>query len=396
MKVGRNDLCPCGSGKKFKKCHLNMPSLETMARMQRQGPPIPPHILEQMERHRREEQARVATLGEIRPIIHVEYAGYRMVAVGNQLYYSKKWKFFTDFLFEYGITRFGRDWFEAQKIAAPSEQHPAWIWRKLAYEFMRKQQPVEEGVFAAVPNGPLAACNNFYYDLYTVDDNGGLDDDLLERLKDREQFQGALHELFAEATCLRGGFSIIRENERDPARRHVEFVAVHKATGQHVLIEAKSRHRPGVLAHPGQRNASPDFRFGRLINDAIAKDPNNPVAIFVDTNLPADRAARFYPPVPANPPTLPKVMSRLLEMLSKDHGGLDPYNLLVFSNHPQHYSEDDAIAPGSQVVGIISRNPRVPVYRQEALMDLLKAANLFGNVPTAFPPDRNADLETRR
>lgn len=22
MKVGRNDLCPCGSGLKFKKCHL--------------------------------------------------------------------------------------------------------------------------------------------------------------------------------------------------------------------------------------------------------------------------------------------------------------------------------------------------------------------------------------
>ena len=23
-KVGRNDLCPCGSGKKFKKCHMGM------------------------------------------------------------------------------------------------------------------------------------------------------------------------------------------------------------------------------------------------------------------------------------------------------------------------------------------------------------------------------------
>ena len=23
MKVGRPDLCPCSSGKKFKKCHLN-------------------------------------------------------------------------------------------------------------------------------------------------------------------------------------------------------------------------------------------------------------------------------------------------------------------------------------------------------------------------------------
>ena len=23
MKIGRNDKCPCGSGKKFKKCHMN-------------------------------------------------------------------------------------------------------------------------------------------------------------------------------------------------------------------------------------------------------------------------------------------------------------------------------------------------------------------------------------
>lgn len=26
-KVGRNDPCPCGSGKKFKKCHLGKPAL---------------------------------------------------------------------------------------------------------------------------------------------------------------------------------------------------------------------------------------------------------------------------------------------------------------------------------------------------------------------------------
>lgn len=26
MKVGRNDLCPCGSGMKFKKCHLGKPA----------------------------------------------------------------------------------------------------------------------------------------------------------------------------------------------------------------------------------------------------------------------------------------------------------------------------------------------------------------------------------
>lgn len=37
MKIGRNDFCPCGSGKKFKKCHLNMePSItQTNPNMQR-------------------------------------------------------------------------------------------------------------------------------------------------------------------------------------------------------------------------------------------------------------------------------------------------------------------------------------------------------------------------
>ena len=26
-KTGRNDYCPCGSGKKFKKCHLDKPAI---------------------------------------------------------------------------------------------------------------------------------------------------------------------------------------------------------------------------------------------------------------------------------------------------------------------------------------------------------------------------------
>jgi hypothetical protein len=235
----------------------------------------------------------------------------------------------------------------------------------------------------------MAACNYFYYDLYTVDDNSLLDDDLLNRLRHRDQFQGALHELFAEATCLRAGFTIIRENEKDPNRRHVEFVAVHKATGQHILVEAKSRHRAGVMGQPGTRKDAPDIRFRRLINDAVAKDPNNPLAVFVDTNLPPNRAYRFYTPR-SRSPIIPSVaMTALIDKVRQDYGGVDPYNILVLSNHPQHYSEDDRIAPGNHWAGSISQKARVPVYHQKALLDLLKAVNLYGNVPTHFPPDRN-------
>ncbi len=387
MKIGRNDLCPCGSGRKFKKCHLNMPRLQMATPLEQEVPAMPAHIHQRIERHRLEEQARVATFGEIRPIIHTpNYKGYRFVAVRGRVYYSKKWRFFLDFLLEYGMMRFGQEWLEAQNNATVADQHPLYRWRKQAYAYMRLQKPLPNGVFAALPNGPLAACNNFYYDLYTVDDNSHLNEDLLDRLRNRDQFQGALHELFAEATCLRAGFTIIRENEKDPNRRHVEFMAVHKSTGQHVLVEAKSRHRPGVMGREGTKDPSPDYRFRRLINDAVTKDPNNPLALFVDTNLPVERAERFYATPSLNPPVPSPVMAAIIDRVRIDHGDVDPYNLLVFSNHPQHYFEDDRIAPGNRFSAFLCNKPRVPVVHQQALSDLVAAANLYGNVPTHFPP----------
>jgi hypothetical protein len=353
-------------------------------------PPISPEVWKKFEEQRRHEEARVAAFGEIRPMIHLsDYAGYRFVGVRNRLYYSKKWNFFTDFLLEYGLTQLGQEWLEAQKSAAETDRHPVYVWRQQAYAYMRKQKPQPDGTFSAAPNGPMAACNNFYYDLYTVDDNSLLDENLLNRLRHRDQFQGALHELFAEATCLRAGFTIIRENEKDANRKHVEFVAVHKATGQHVLVEAKSRHRAGVMGQPGTRKEAPDIRFHRLINDAVTKDPNNPLAIFVDTNLPPDRAHAFYTPRSRSPIIPPLAMTALMDKVRKEFGGVDPYNIIVFSNHPQHYSEDDRVAPGSLWAGFISEKARVPVYHQKALLDLFEAVNVYGNVPTHFPPDRN-------
>ena len=358
-------------------------------------PPIPAHIWKRIEDDRLREQTRLATYGEIRPVIHLaDFHGYRFVGVRNRLYYSKKWRFFTDFLLEYGPMMFGKEWLEEQKNASDVDQHPLYIWRKQAYEYMRRQTPQQDGMFVAVPNGALAACNNFYYDLYTVDDNSVLDDDLVARLKHRDQFQGALHELFAEATCLRAGFTIIRENAKDPKRRHVEFVAVHKSTGQHILVEAKSRHRPGIMGRRGSRDATADIKFRRLINDAVAKDPKNPLAIFVDTNLPAERAHRFYSPRSTNPLTPSLAMSALMEKVRKDYGGVDPYNLIVFSNHPCHYSDDDRPATGSRWSGFISQKARVPVIHQQTLFDLLRAVNLYGNVPTHFPPDRNVEQQS--
>ena len=48
----------------------------------------------------------------------------------------------------------------------------------------------------------------------------------------------------------------------------------------------------------------------------------------------------------------------------------------------------DQMAPGSRWAGFLSQKTRVPVYHRQALVDLFKAVNLYGNVPTHFPPDR--------
>jgi hypothetical protein len=82
--------------------------------------------------------------------------------------------------------------------------------------------------------------------------------------------------VFAEPTCLRAGFTIEREDEHDPATRHAEFTATHKAIGEKFSIEAKSKHRPGVLGFAGiaQPDEKLSLAFGRLINDAAAKKPS--------------------------------------------------------------------------------------------------------------------------
>ena len=261
MKVGRNDPCPCGSGKKFKKCHLSVLAVPP--------PEISDKAMRQIAEHLARERQRVARFGEIRPVITTQNWGKRFVVVRNRLHWGN-WRFFADFLDPYFCSVFGREWYEAQLATPEQMRHPALIWRTQALKFMSKQQPTSPGIYCAIPNGFMAAYLTLAYDLYVVDDNNTLDAELLARLKHRDQFQGARHELFAEATCLRGGFNVKHEDERDRASRHVEFVATHRTTGIRLAVEAKSKHRPGVLGRAGAPEPADQARckFARLINDA--------------------------------------------------------------------------------------------------------------------------------
>lgn len=292
MTIGRDDRCPCGSGLRFIQCCLlKVPPINLAPRVPAPAP-LPSRIIAQMDDHRAHMRSHLQQFGHVREPLQVpKFSGHRIMIVHNRIYPGKNWNFFSDFLFDYGHTRFGRDWLEDQTQLATQNQHPLFALRQDASAHLQNVPRLPDGGIR--PNGAVAARNSIYYDLYVVDDNGLLSDQLLARLKHRDQFQGAAHELFVIATCLRAGFTIIPENENDPNRRHTEFVAVHKSSGQHILVEAKSRHRGGVMGRPGAESINPDFRFRRLIHDAVAKDPENPLALFLDTNISPERANRF-------------------------------------------------------------------------------------------------------
>lgn len=388
-KLGRNDPCSCGSGLKFKKCCLpKTPPMGERISVSKKRPVFrsleeaPPEVRAEatriFEEKKRKEQERVARFGQIRPQISLMWQRQRWVTVRNRIYYSDKWKFFPDFLRGYAPLVLGLDWCKAEAAKPEEERHPIVTWRAQGAAYMNAQPAQPDGSRVALPSGAFAAYTCFAYDLFVVDDNGGLDDELLHRLRNRKMFQGARHELFVEATCYRAGFTIQHENEKDGTTRHAEFTVRHNGTGQLLSVEAKSRHRDGVLGRPGTPEEKPQLRLMPLINDAVAKKAVHPLIIFVDTNLPFKWAERVLGRQAGN--TLSRPIQLLLERVKKHHGDTDPYSMIIFSNHPHHYAIRE-LDPQQHLLCVVSQHPQCNVA---ALRSLAVAANLYGNIPNGF------------
>lgn len=288
--VGRNDSCPCGSGKKFKKCCLNKPVSPITV--------VPPEVVDEMQRRLRDHKDRLkdhATRhGHVREPVHATFQGRKIVAVGSSIYFSRPerpWRTFHDFLMEYVAGKFGPEWATAQQAQAQGGRHPVYDMFEGWRAFLREHNadPDVAGVRSVPMTGNIASLITLANDLFTVADNASLQDRLLLRLRHAEQYQGARYELFVIATCVRAGFSVEYEDEDDRSRKHPELIATHKATGLQVAVEAKSRHRDGVLGYKSQVLAPKDeHKAGvkNLLLNAMKKAPGKPYVVFVDVNLP--------------------------------------------------------------------------------------------------------------
>lgn len=327
-RLGRNDPCPCGSGKKFKRCHGPQPAAAP------QGIPLPPEVLRAVEEHKARELLREQQQGLGRPIISTDFQGHKIVAVGSAVHWGK-WKTFFDFLSDYIRSVLGSDWGNAEIAKPLNERHPLMQWYDAVCHYQQRTIPESGKVHTAPMTGATAAYFDLAYSLYLLAHNVELQRKLVARLKNPNQFQGAYYETLVAAWFILSGFVLTLENESDVLESHCEFSARSKRTGAMYSVEAKSR---------GPNKDHLDV--GMQLAKALRKTAAHQRIVMIDVNVPND------PPRPVDV-WLSEVMGGLQrrESTLTVNGQAAPPAFVVVTNHPHRYDLDGPIGGMAVLAG---------------------------------------------
>lgn len=391
---GRNEPCPCGSGKKFKRCHGGPNAdYEKMisrgaAEAQRQA---------QIHRLQRERQQ-----GLGRPIIAAQASDKRIVIVGHRQF-EGGWPTFHDFLYSYLFDALGRNWFEAQMLEEAGKRHPILIWHeKLAN--LSKAQGLKAGETRRIAmTGAVSAFLTLAYDLYTLEHNdnlahkSGLRKSLINRLKHLDQFIGVRYEIRVAAMFLRAGFELDWEDETDRRTTHVEYTATYPSTGKSFGVECKIRNQDG-----SKKSHQRLGKFVGLVSDALGKATPHDRLIFVDLNTEA------HPYVAGGPHDWRTGrISDLRKFERQPHAASLPPAVVFITNYPDHHHLDTEIPDaGATVEGFHSddyrtgrlltlqqklemrtRNPEIEALLASIQEHIEVPATFEGEIP-GLPPNR--------
>jgi len=361
-KIGRNAPCPCGSGRKFKKCHLDDPAY----RDPRQSPEFQAKAWAFFDEKIAAEKRRKARFGEVRPIIHADAWGKKLIGVGNRIYFNAAETSFSDFLINYLRETLGLDWWKEEMAKPLAGRHQIAQWQSHAEELMRAEKPDERGRYLIPLDGLVTAYMTLAYDLYIVKDNIRFQESMIDRLRRRNDFVGVRYELLVAATFVRAGFQVEPEDETDPRTKHPEFVATHRASKFVVAVEAKARNR-----RPSDR--SPE-RVGvdDLIANAAEKAPKDkPFAVFVDVAM---------PPEPRDqPPSWVNEVDQVVKDTVEKHGRMPgPFDWVFFTSIPHQYGLPGEADPPRHYLDWVPRTTRIPDDIRTAIVT---AVQQYGSIP---------------
>jgi SEC-C motif-containing protein len=354
QKVGRNDPCPCGSGKKYKRCHgAPTASLGADASEFPLGSRLDRKLLEmEAQRLQREQQQ-----GLGKPIISSFFQGHRFVLVGNKVHYSRNWKTFHDFLGDNVRSVFGLEWGTAELKKAEYAQHPFLHWYRLVCKHQREHSREPGSVYSAPMTGAAAAYFGLAYNLYLLAHNARLHALLMKRLKNPSMFFGACYETYVAAEFIKAGFLLDLEDEADSSQSHCEFVATYAPTGRRFSVEAKAR-----LA--GKANV----KVGNQLHAALSKRASHPRIVFIDINVPGSATEG------QKVPWLRDVLGELRrkEVTMTIDGQPAPPAYVFLTNYPYQYCMETMISENI----VVSEGFKIPEYRLDCTFRSIREARL--------------------
>lgn len=302
MKLGRNDPCACGSGKKFKKCCLDArATVISIPDGQRRKPRLPagltlnkldPTTPENLKMIREfTEQSRRAHFGPP-DLIRIPFNGWIMRAFGGTLTWRKPTETFHEFCVWVALNTLGQGWHEEQRALPPESRHVVARWHDSYVQLTKLNTPADHragDIVSTIPSGSAQELILFGRDLLYLTQIGKLPDPLLERLRHRNEFQGAWYEVRVASALVHGGFDIEWLNSKFES--HCELTARHSFTGETFAVEAKSKRRPGLLNEAGESSNDLKVKAHRNFRDALNKDPQGlPLLVFVDVNMPLNQS----------------------------------------------------------------------------------------------------------
>jgi hypothetical protein len=217
-KVGRNDPCPCGSGKKYKKCHNGKPIVEMSPEFKAKARKLFNDKIAAERRHKEQ-------FGAVMPVIHTKAWSKSLIGVGNKIFSIDPKAPFEDFLRDYLRQILGDDWWKEELARPLLSRHRIAQWQAHAEELMRGEKPDEHGRCLIPRDGIMTAHMTLAYDLYVIAQNTAYQERIVDRLRQRDGFIGFRYELLVAATFARAGFQVDPEDETDGSTRHPEFIA---------------------------------------------------------------------------------------------------------------------------------------------------------------------------
>jgi hypothetical protein len=315
--------------------------------------------------------------GQLVPsIIH---QGYRIRAVGHRIYWSRPTETFHEFLINIVKGTVGEGWYKDQLLLPEAERHQ--ILRRIKTQADRSRMFVGDdrfkqgGVYEVPPSGDELSLLALGYDLLHLQHRGDLPQRLVERLKNRAEFQGALYEIAIAATFVRAGFGIKFIHQK--SKKHPEFFAHDDASGVRVAVESKSRRRSGVPHEPGQIDETKALRgdVENLISEAFEQAPGDcPFMIFIDVNV---------PPVPGIPfqerAWFQDVWAAMQALQTPTEEKPDDFNALFLTSFPFHW---EGVKPATlaEAVSVIPSHARHQVP-PEVMARIVGAMQTYGIIP---------------